>query len=143
MSRGERLERQVADWLKELGYGHVELRKLARGKDTIRPWEVDVYAKHTGLRGAWNTDDVWVECKAIKIKRAHVAKLVQAVEDVRNAHSKGISDWEPKRITMVSSVGFDVDATTLAKKHRIECWLKKDDGFEHLNKKEGFFPLGS
>lgn len=124
--KGQSLEKRVAIWVKRtLGWKTTKLRELVRGKTTRRPWEVDIHAeKWLGLRHAW------IECKAHKVKRMHILKLKDAVDDVKEAHDEGIEKWAPNEIIMVSSVGFDSDALALAKKHEIKCFLAKEKGFE-------------
>ena len=127
LEKGRTLEERVATWAKRtLGWSTTKRGELVRGKTTRRPWEVDVHAeKWRGLRHAW------IECKAHRVRRIHVLKLKDAVDDVREAHDEGIETWAPHEIIMVSSEGFDSDALAVAKKHDIKCYLAKK-GFQKM-----------
>lgn len=118
--KGVELERRVARWLKsKFGY-ECKKREQARGKISKRPYEVDIHA----IREAWfglSRKDVWVECKAYKVKRAHVTKLVESARDVRDAAEDEIEEWYPDMLMLVSNKGFDVDAVGMADKYGIYC----------------------
>ena len=106
LKKGRTLEKRVAIWAKRtLGWKTAKLGEPVRGKTARRPWEVDVHVKKwLGLRHGW------IECKAHRVKRAHVLKLKDAVDDVREAHDEGIEKWAPHEVMIVSSEGFDFDA---------------------------------
>lgn len=126
LKKGQTLEKRVAIWAKRtLGWKSTKLRELVRGKTTRRPWEVDVHAKKwMGLRHAW------IECKTHRVKRIHILKLKDAVDDVREAHDEDIEKWAPNEVIMVSGEGFDSDALAIANKYDIKCYLAKEKGFE-------------
>lgn len=128
--KGAKLESRVARWLKsQFGYECIK-RKLMRGKISKRPYEVDIHARKEG----WFSDtDLWVECKAYKIKRTHVTKLVESARDVRDAAEDGIEEWYPDMLMLVSSKGFDVDAIGMANKYCIYC-VKAGNKFDFMGK---------
>ena len=112
--KGVKFESRVARWLKsQFGY-EVKKRELMRGTVAKRPYEVDIHASYDDV-------DVWVECKAYKIKRAHVTKLVESARDVRDAVEDEIEKWYPDMLILVSNKGFDVDAIGMANKYSIYC----------------------
>jgi len=131
--KGVELEDRVAQWLKtQFGY-ECKKRDLARGKISKRPYEVDIHTMKKGLLGFGRTD-VWVECKAYKIKRTHVTKLVESVRDVKDAAEEEIEDWYPDMLMLVSNKGFDVDAIGLADKYGIYCVKAEKRTFEFVGK---------
>ncbi len=104
-----------------------------RGKISKRPYDVDVY----GVSGSLFKKHLWVECKAFKIKRVNVTKLVECARDVKdlNEHDGGLQKWSPNLLMLVSSVGFDVDAIGMADKYDIYCVHAKLSSFEFVGKK--------
>jgi len=117
---GVNLENRVAKWLvSQFGY-EVKKRDLARGKHSQRPHEVDIHGIKKQLLGL-SKYHLWVECKAYKIKRVNVSKLVESAIDVKDAESDGIEKWKADMLMLVSSEGFDIDALGLAKKYSIYC----------------------
>jgi len=116
--RGAELEKRVARWLKsQFGY-ECKKRELMRGKVTKRPHEVDIHARKEGW---FSTTHLWVECKAYKIKRTHVTKLVESARDVKDAYNDDIEKWCADMLMLVSNKGFDVDAIGMANKYYIYC----------------------
>lgn len=73
---------------------------------------------------------VWTECKDLKtrVKRDAVMKLVQCVQDVREADA----DW-PDEVWLVSGSGFDQDALALAEREDIICFERSERGFRQVN----------
>lgn len=137
--RGVELEGRVARWLKmQFGY-ESKMRDLARGKISKRPYEVDIHAVKKSFLGFGRTD-VWAECKAYKIKRAHVTKLVESVRDVNDAFEEEIENWRPDILMLVSNESFDVDAVGMADKYGIYCVKAGERTFEFVGKmtKEDF-----
>lgn len=115
---GVKLERRIARWLKsQFGY-ECKKRELMRGKISKRPYQVDIHAQD---KGWFSQTDVWVECKAYRIKRTHVTKLVESARDVQDAVEDGIEEWYPDMLMLVSNKGFDVDAIGMADKYGIYC----------------------
>lgn len=114
------LENRVAKWLtSQFGY-KCKRRDLARGKISKRPYEVDIHGIKEELFGVIKTHS-WVECKAYKVKRTHVTKLVETARDVKNAYEDDIEKWSPSMLMLVSNIGFDIDAFGLADKYKIYC----------------------
>ena len=97
-----------------------ERRYLARGKISKRPYEIDILATKKLYLGLV-TKHLWVECKAYRVKRRHVTKLVESARDVRDAYEDDIESWKPDMLMLVSNIGFDVDAIGLANKYGIYC----------------------
>lgn len=126
---GKKLEDRVANWLGKQGYTCYK-RILARGKIAARPYEVDIYA----TKGKIYKHHVWVECKAITIRRVHVHKLVESARDVKEFKEESdIQKWAPNMLMLVSDEGFDVDAIKLAAKYNIYC-VKAGKTFEFVGK---------
>lgn len=66
---------------------------------------------------------LWVECKAHKVKRTFIDKLVGEAREVKamnNDHSD-IQPWAPNMLMLVSDAGYDSDAVKLADKYKIYC----------------------
>ena len=122
--KGLDLENQVARWLKSQFGCEVKKREFMRGSVAKRPYEIDVH-------GSSDDVDVWVECKVDKIKRTHVAKLVESARDVRDAVEIEIEEWYPDMLMLVSSKGFDVDAIGMANKYSIYC-VKAGETFQFM-----------
>lgn len=127
---GKKLEERVANWLTKLGYTCWQ-RIFARGKTVARPYEVDVYA----TKGKLHKHHMWVECKALTVKRTHVHKLVEEARDVEdfNDVQSDLQKWAPNMLMLVSDEGFDVDAIKLAAKYKIWC-VKAGKTFEFVGK---------
>lgn len=120
--KGVNLENRVARWLtSQFGY-KCKKRDLARGKISKRPYEVDIHGIKEGFLGLSKTH-LWVECKAYRIKRLHVTKLVESVRDVKelNEEHEDMQKWSPSMLMLASSQGFDIDALGLANKYKIYC----------------------
>jgi len=129
---GAKLERRVARWLKtQFGY-RCKKNDLARGKISKRPYEMDVHGIKESMFGLMKAH-LWVECKAYKIKRVNVTKLVESAKDVREAYDNDIEKWEPSMLMLVSSKGFDIDALGMANKYEIYC-VKAGKTFEFVGK---------
>jgi len=127
---GVKLESRTARWLKsQFGY-ECKKRELVRGKISKRPYEVDVHAQD---KGWFSQTDLWVECKAYKIKRTHVTKLVESARDLRDANEDGIEEWYPDMLMLASNKGFDVDAIGMADKYDIYC-VKAGRTFEFVGR---------
>lgn len=130
---GAKLESRVARWLKsQFGY-KCKKRDLARGKISKRPYEVDIHGIKEELFGVFKTH-LWVECKAYKIKRTYVTKLVESARDVKDAYDDDIEKWSPSMLMLVSNKGFDVDAVGMANKYRIYC-VNAGKTFEFVGKR--------
>ena len=116
--KGKKLEDRVATWLRKQGYT-CKKRVLARGKIEARPYEVDIYA----TKGRLYKHHLWVECKAHKVKRTFIHKLVEEARDVKamNNDNSDIQPWAPNMLMLVSDAGFDSDAVKLADKYKIYC----------------------
>lgn len=127
---GKKLEERVANWLKKQDYICWQ-RVLARGKTAARPYEVDVYA----TKGKLHKHHLWVECKALTVKRTHVHKLVESARDVKelNYESTNMQRWAPNMLMLVSDDRFDVDAIKLAAKYKIWC-VKAGRTFEFVGR---------
>ena len=127
---GRELEKQVADLFSDADW---EVRKndLVRGYSVKRPYEVDVHAFISEGFLIKKRTDVWVECKAHKVKRDHIIKLVAAAEDVRLAASNRIAEWYPDILVACSNKGFDIDALGWADMKGVYCLLltKKESEF--------------
>lgn len=115
---GKKLEDRVATWLTKQGYT-CKKRVLARGKVVARPYEVDIYA----TKGRVFKHHLWVECKAHKVTRIFVHKLVESARDVKEMYNDNsdIQSWAPNMLMLVSDQGFDSDAVKLADKYKIYC----------------------
>ncbi|MBN1970219.1 MAG: hypothetical protein JW870_12695 [Candidatus Delongbacteria bacterium] len=130
--KGAKLEGRVARWLKsQFGY-KCKKNDLARGKISKRPYEIDVHGIKESVFGLMKAH-LWVECKAYKIKRVNVTKLVESAKDVRDAYNDDIEKWEASMLMLVSSKGFDIDALGMANKYDIYC-VKADRTFEFVGK---------
>lgn len=130
LKKGQALENIAAGWAKrKLGCKEIKMRELVRGKTAIRPWEVDVHGIRKFLLGS---EHVWIECKVHRVKRKHVLKLKDAIDDVKEAYDDDIAEWEPDEAFIVSPAGFDIDALRLAKKHKIKCYLVEDRKFKEM-----------
>ena len=119
--KGLALERRVASWLRRTYGFSCTTRDLVRGLAVKRPYEVDVHATITKGRIRKKEIDVWVECKALKVKRVHITKLITSAEDVRDAAEEGIAEWYPDILMIVSNKGFDIDAIGWADRTGIYC----------------------
>ena len=127
--KGANLEKRVSKWLKsQFGYTCV-MRDLARGKISKRPYEVDVHGVKAGILSKTH---LWVECKAYRVKRVQVTKLVESAKDVKdiNEQESGLQKWSPNMLMLVSSVGFDIDAIGMADKYKIYCVHASEKNFE-------------
>jgi len=115
---GKQLENRVAKWLTKQGYTCWKSIN-ARGKTESRPYDVDVYA----TKGKVYKHHIWVECKAYKVKRSHIFKLVGSAKDVKDLYEQHpeVQKWASNMLMLVSNKGFDEDALRLASKHRIYC----------------------
>jgi hypothetical protein len=131
---GAKLEKRVARWLKSrFGYKYKK-NELVRGKISKRPYEVDVHGIKEEIFGIFKTH-LWVECKAYKIKRTQVTKLVESARDVRDlAEDSDIQKWSPSMLMLVSNKGFDVDALGMANKYKIYC-VKAGKTYEFVGKR--------
>lgn len=117
---GLNLENRVAKWLtSQFGY-EVKKRDLVRGLVSKRPYEMDVHGIKKQLFGL-SKYHLWVECKAYKIKRAHLTKLVESARDVKEFYENDHVSWKPDMLMLVSTEGFDIDALGLAKRYSIYC----------------------
>ena len=127
--RGEEFEKRVARWLKRLSKDfNCEMRVKVRGKVAKKPYEVDIHAwRKVGILK--KTKDLWIECKAYKVRREHVFKLRSAIEDVKEEQK---AEWHPDVAMIVSSVGFDDDAVALANKYGIYCVHASERGFQFV-----------
>ena len=133
--KGKALEKQVALWLKRVFGFEVKSSEQVHGASVKRPHEVDVHAwkeikRFLGLKRTYL--DVWVECKATRVKRMHVMKLLEQARDVRDAYEEGKEEWYPHILMIVSSEGFDDDALRLADKYGIYCVLRKKGRYEFV-----------
>jgi hypothetical protein len=127
---GVNLENRVAKWLSsQFGY-NCKKRVLFRGKVSKRPYEIDVHAQ---LKKFWGQNDLWVECKAHRVKRTHITKLVETAIDVKDACEDGIEELYPDMLMLVSNKGFDVDAIQMADKYCIYC-VNAGKTFEFVGK---------
>ena len=91
--------------LKRLTTLTIDEGKMVRGKTEMRPYQVDIRAWRKG--GLFrDSRDIWVECKAHKVKRTHIQKLVMSAIDVRDASNDDISEWAPDILMVASNVGF-------------------------------------
>jgi hypothetical protein len=133
--KGVELEKRVSKWLKSQ-YGYkCTMRDLARGKISKRPYEVDVHGIKEELYGVFKTH-LWVECKAYRVKRVQITKLVESAKDVKdlNSQGSGLQKWSPAMLMLVSSEGFDIDAIGMANKYRIYC-VHASKNFDFVGKK--------
>jgi len=145
--KGMEFEKRVARWLaKEFG-ADCELRVLARGKTSKKPYEVDILAncpaverRALGLIKRETIKQVWVECKAQRVNREHIAKLLMATADVAEAYDEGIEEEIYPDIVMVVGTGFDSDAVALANEKNIYCVEAGSRGFRFVGRltKEDF-----
>ena len=138
---GVNLENRVAKWLvSQFGYEVIK-RDLVKGKISKRPYEVDIH----GIKGqifGLSKIHLWVECKAYKIKRTNLTKLIESARDAKDAHDDGHEKWKAHMLMLVSSQGFDIDAIGLAKKYRIYCvHADKNFTFEGKMKRSDFEEL--
>lgn len=78
-----------------------------------------------------------MECKAFRIKRVNVTKLIECAKDVRdlNENDSGMQNWNPNMLMLVASEGFDVDAIGMANKYKIYCVHAKSNAFEFVGKR--------
>jgi Holliday junction resolvase-like predicted endonuclease len=129
---GKKLEDRVATWLTKQGYT-CKKRVLARGKVAARPYEVDIYA----TKGIVFKHHLWVECKAHRVKRTFVHKLVESARDVKemNDADEDVQNWSPNMLMLVSDEGFDSDASKLADKYLIYC-VHANKTFEFVSKRK-------
>jgi Holliday junction resolvase-like predicted endonuclease len=129
---GKRLEDRVATWLTKQGYT-CKKRLLARGKTEARPYEVDIYA----TKGRLTKHRLWVECKAHKVKRTFVQKLVVEARDVKemNDANSDVQSWAPNMLMIVSDEVFDSDAVKLADRYKIYC-VHTNKTFEFIGKRK-------
>jgi Holliday junction resolvase-like predicted endonuclease len=129
---GKKLEDRVATWLTKQGYT-CKKRVQARGKIAARPYEVDIYA----TKGWVYKHHLWVECKAHKIKRTFVHKLVESARDVKemNNANEDVQTWSPNMLMFVTDEGFDSDAVKLADKYKIYC-VHANKTFEFVGKQK-------
>ena len=136
--KGRDFEEKVAEWLKK-SYGFdCQTRDWVRASSTQRGYDVDVHAwKTTGytlpmkqiprlmVKGEAELQeervDVWVECKAYKVKHRHIRDLISKVKDLKESCAKGVSEWCPDILMVVSNYGFDIDALGLANEYRVYC----------------------
>ena len=133
--KGVGLENRVAKWLKsQFGYKCI-MRDLARGKISKRPYEVDVHGIKEEVFGVFKTH-LWVECKAYRVKRVQITKLVESAKDVKdlNNQGNGLQKWSPAMLMFVSSEGFDIDAIGMANKYKIYC-VHASKNFNFVGKK--------
>jgi hypothetical protein len=131
---GAKLEKRVARWLRSrFGY-KCKKNELVRGKISKRPYEVDIHGIKEEIFGLFKTH-LWVECKAYKIKRTQVTKLVESARDVRDLDEESdIQKWSANMLMLVSNKGFDVDAIGMANKYKIYC-VKAGRTFEFVSKR--------
>ncbi len=129
---GKKLEDRVATWLTKQGYT-CKKRVLARGKVAARPYEVDIYA----TKGILHKHHLWVECKACRVKRTFVHKLVESARDVKEMKDtdEDVQPWSPNMLMLVSDEGFDSDASKLAYKYLIYC-VHANKTFEFISKRK-------
>jgi len=130
--KGVKLEKRASKWLTSQ-FGYQCTHELARGKISQRPHDVDVH----GEIGSFFKTHLWVECKAFRVKRANVSKLVESAKDVRDLyeHDSGLQKWNPNILMLVASDGFDVDAIGIADKYKIYCVHAKPNAFEFVGKR--------
>jgi hypothetical protein len=76
---------------------------------------------------------LWVECKALKAKRIHIAKFVETAIDVKDAFDNDIEEHYPDLLMRVSDNGFDIDAIQMADKYCIYC-VNAGKTFEFVGK---------
>lgn len=133
--KGINLEKRTAKWLASQFDYEYTLRDFARGKFSKRPYEVDIHGIKKELLGLSKTH-LWVECKAFKVKRVQVHKLVESAKDVKdlNGQGDGLQKWSPNMLMFVSSEGFDTDAIGMANKYRIYC-VHASNTFHFVGKK--------
>ena len=138
--KGKGLEDRVAAWLRRTHEYDTKKRELVRGRIVKRPYEVDVHAWKKTLFGIGMERHLWVECKALKVKRLHVTKLVESARDVRDAEDDGIEEWKADLLVIASNVGFDIDAVQMADKYDIYCVMVGDRSYEFVGNmsKENF-----
>ena len=130
--KGANLEKRASKWLTSQ-FGYKCTHDSARGKTSQRPYDVDVH----GIAGSLFKSHLWVECKAFRIKRANVTKLIICAKDVKdlNQHDSGLQKWSPNMLMLVASEGFDVDAIGMAGKYNIYCVHAKLNAFEFVGKR--------
>jgi hypothetical protein len=130
-----RLENRVAKWLKSQFEYKCIKRDLARGKISRRPHEVDIHGIKEELLGVVKTH-LWVECKACRVRRVQVTKLVESAKDVDdlNRRDSSLQKWSPWMLMLVSSEGFDAAAIGMANKHKIYC-VDAAKNFDFVGKK--------
>lgn len=124
MSRREKgleLELRVTSWLSNSFGFDTKHDDLVRGYAVKRPHQVDVHGiKKKGMLIKF-TYHLWAECKAHKVNRDHIRKLVANAQDVKEANERGIADWFPDVLMVCSDTGFDIDAIGWANKHKVYC----------------------
>ena len=131
---GIKLENRTARWLTSQFKYNCKKRDFARGKISKRPYEVDIHGIKEGLFKRFSRTHLWVECKAYKVKRTNVTKLVESARDVEDAKDADIEKWSANLLMLVSNKGFDVDAIGMANKYKIYC-VKAGKSFEFVSKR--------
>ena len=133
--KGLDLEKRVDKWLKTQFDYKCTMRDLARGKVCKRPYEIDVHGIKEEVFGVFKTH-LWVECKAYRINRVQVTKLIESAKDVKdlNNQGSGLQKWSPAMLMLVSGEGFDIDAIAMADKYKIYC-VHASKNFEFVGKK--------
>jgi hypothetical protein len=131
--KGLALENRTSKWLTSQ-FGYKCIHDSARGKVSHRPYDVDVH----GVKGSIFKSHLWVECKAFKIKRVNVTKLIECAKDVKDLNNEGagLQKWSPSMLMLVASDGFDVDAIGMAEKYNIYCVHAKPTAFEFVGKRK-------
>ena len=131
-NKGISLENRASKWLTSQ-FGYKCSHDSARGKISQRPYDVDIH----GITKGFFKSHLWVECKAFKIKRVNVTKLIECAKDVKdlNEHDSGLQKWSPDMLMLVASEGFDIDAIGMANKYKIYCVHAKANAFDFVGKK--------
>jgi hypothetical protein len=94
---------------------------------------VDIYA----TKGIVFKHHLWAECKAHKVKRTFIHKLVESARDVKelNNDNEDVQTWSPNMLMLVTDEGFDSDAVKLADKYKIYC-VHANKTFEFVGKQK-------
>jgi len=135
---GLELENRAAKWLNwQFGY-ECKKRELAltREKSSKKLYEVDVYGVYKQFLGMFKTH-LWVECKPYEIKRTNVAVFVESARDVKTMHKEcgDVQKWCADILMLVSDVGFEVDAVSLANRYNLYC-VEAGKSFNFVGKQD-------
>jgi hypothetical protein len=130
--KGVNLEKRASKWLTSQ-FGYKCSHDSARGKVSQRPYDIDIH----GITGSIFKSHLWVECKAFRIKRVNVTKLIECAKDVKdlNGQNSGMQKWTPNMLMLIASEGFDIDAIGMADKYKIYCVHAKSNAFDFVGKK--------